>query len=329
MIHKKSAMHFQRLLPVVMLLSASFAAGCDPEFVEGDDGDLGAVSLRPSGANGGVWLNTSSIGSTAFQEFDLTGAVHDGMRLTGVKVKGPNDTLLTATSGEVVDGNLRVKVGKTVYSGAQLVGARWQLNIVDGQTETPVEIWIESHVQISPRESRYVFKALDADGMESYVCDADSSGAHTSIPMKDITVDAATGDMAGRPMTVYLACTSGAIGKAMVWGYRPWERPLPEFEAATRMVRADYCFDGMSWTETGMALQVRDKYNINTFARAEDPTEVVWTKDGAACLTQPRNPTYVAAQVTCDGQPLPACPANTSMTSYPGTLFWTKNVTPQ
>jgi hypothetical protein len=144
------------------------------------------------------------------------------------------------------------------------------------------------------------------------------------IPMKDITVDEFTGDMAPRKDTLYLACTSGAVGKAIVWGYRPWERPLPEFEVATRMVRADYCYDGMSWTETGMPIQVKDKYGINTFLYANDPTEIVWTKTKAACVNTPRNPTYGGAQVTCNGVALPTCAANVSMSTYGETLFWTK-----
>ena len=51
---------------------------------------------------------------------------------------------------------------------------------------------------------------------------------------------------------------------------------------------------------------------------------MVWTKTGIACLTQPRALTYSAAQVTCDGQPIPSCPANLGMSTFPDTQFWTK-----
>ena len=320
-------MHLRSLLPV-MIVTACFAAGCDPMIDE--DADLGEVSLRPgSGSNGGVWLNTSAIAGTEFAEFDLTGAVHDGMRFRGVKIKGPKNKWIEATGGEVVDGNLRASAGKNIYTGAALIGSRWQIDIMNGNSAQRVELWIESHVQVSPKESRYVFRTHDENGAETYVCDADSEGLHTSIPIKDITVDRATGDMTARSKTAYLACTSGAIGKAISWGYRPWERSLAEFELATRMVRADYCLDGTSWTEPGLSLQVRDKYSINSFVRPEDPTEVVWTSAGTACVTQPRNPLYLANEVTCDGQPLPACPTETTMASFPGTVFWTKNVLAQ
>lgn len=310
-----------RSLCSLLIVSAGLVAGCDG--IEGVDEDLGQVTLRP-GSFGGVWLNTSLIGATLFSEIDLKGASHDGVRFNGLQIQRPGDPWLTASSVYVADGNLKAKVGTTTYSGADLVGSRWQLTLLDEADGGEVEIWIASHVQVSPKESRYVFETLDLDGNVVPVCAADSAGNHTLIPIKDVTVDAMTGDMATRKDTVYLACTSGAIGKAIVWGYKPWDRVLSEFEVATRVVRADYCFDGTPWTETGIALQLRDKYNINTFLHASDPTEVVWTKTGAACVSTPRNSIYSAAQVVCDGQALPLCPANTSMSTFSGTLFWTK-----
>jgi len=308
----------------VVLMTAGLALGCDPEAPE-DGVEDGEVSLRP-GTGGGIWLNTSLIGTQTFSEFDTTGAVHDGIRFTGLLLQRPNNQWLAANP-EVKDGTLKGKVGKTSYEGVDLIGSRWQFNLVDGAVETPVEIWIESFTQISGKEARYTFMTLDSNGVAAPICDADSSGTYNAIPVKDITVDAATGDMVARSKTAYLACTSGAVGKAIVWGYRPWERSLSDFEVATRMVRGDYCYDGMSWTETGVALQVRDRYNINAFLDATGPTEAVWTKTGSACLLTPRNPVFGQAAVTCDGQPLLTCPANVGMTTYSDTLFWTKRGT--
>ncbi len=249
--------------------------------------------------------------------------MHDGVRFTGLLIKRPGNVWLAATP-EVKEGNLKGKVGPTMYAENDMVGSRWKFNIVDGSVETPVEIWIDGYTKISGKEGRYTFKTFDGNGQPTPICGVDVSGKYTAVPFADVTVDTATGHLAPRPATLYLACTSGAVGKAIVWGYRPWERALPEFEAATRMVRADYCYDGMSWTENGTALQVKDKFNINTFVDATDPTEVVWTGTGAACLTTPRNPAYGASAVTCNGQALPTCPGNVSLTSYPGALFWTK-----
>lgn len=315
---------YARNILAILTLSLTVGAGCDVEVLE-DGGEASTVKRSGSGGYGGVWLNTSAIGSQPFSEMDLAGALHDGVQVTGVKVKGANNSWILADKTEVADGTLRIKVGKTVYSGAALVGARWQIDLVNEQgVVVPREIWIaEVHV-ISAKEARYTFQTHDDDGQVTYLCDADTLGSHSAAVIKDVTIDPFTADMAPRKATAYFACTSGAVGKAVTWGYRPWERTLAQFATAVRVVRADYCYDGMSWTENGTALQLKDRWNINTFVSAAPPTEVVWTKTGIACLTQPRASMYTAAMVTCDKQAIPSCPANLTMTTFADTQFWTK-----
>lgn len=316
-------MHARKSL-ALFTLSLTVGAGCDADVGADRAGD-GGIARSGSGGYGGVWLNTSAIGSQPFSEMDLTGALHDGVQVTGVKVKGPNNGWITADKTEVVDGTLRVKVGKAVYAGAALVGARWSVTLVDAQgVAVPRELWIESVELLSWKEARYTFQTHDDDGKVVYLCDADALGSHSAAVIKDVTIDPFTADMAPRKHTAYFACVSGAVGKAITWGYRPWERSLAEFATSVRVVRADYCFDGMSWTEPGTALQLKDRWNINTFVSAAAPTEAVWTKAGIACLTRPRASIYTAEQVTCDGKPIPSCPANLTMSTHADTQFWTK-----
>lgn len=316
-------MHALKIL-ALFTLSLNVGAGCDAE-VGSNSAEGGVIARSGSGGYGGVWLNTSAIGSQPFSEMDLSGALHDGVKLIGVQVKGPNNAWITADKTEVVDGTLRVKVNKFVYTGAALVGARWQVNLVDELgVAVPRELWIAAVQVISPKEARYTFQTHDDDGQSMYLCEADALGSYSAVVIKDVTIDPFTADMAPRKETVYFACVSGAVGKAVTWGYRPWERTLAEFATAVRVVRADYCFDGMSWTAPGTSLQLKDRWNINTFLSAAAPTEVVWTRTGIACLTQPRALTYSAEQVTCDGQAIPSCPVNLTMTTYADTQFWTK-----
>lgn len=330
-------MNIRNLVPFVILSVACVTACDDRDQYDAADEDLGEVALRPgSGPAGGVWLNTSSIGSTAFSELDLSGVVHKGAQFTGAKLLRPGNVWVNVTSGSVKDGTLEAKVGTTIYRGADLVGSRWELTLfnadtdgdgdhdADDEPEVDVELRIASFQQISPKEAHYTFETVDELGNVVPVCDADTDGVHTMVPIKDLTVNEVTGRMGKRSNTLYLACTSGAVGKAVQWGYKPWERPIDEFEVATRMVRADYCFDGTSFTQTGTHLQIKDKYQINTFLRADDPTEAVWSKSGVRCINTPRNATFTAPQVVCGGQTLPICSSSTSMTTYTDALFWTK-----
>ena len=60
------------------------------------------------------------------------------------------------------------------------------------------------------------------------------------------------------------------MGKCILWGYQPWSTKNeckgskcrtqaldPWLQACTRMVRADYCGDGRSYTFDGTPIEIR------------------------------------------------------------------------
>ena len=116
------------------------------------------------------------------------------------------------------------------------------------------------------------------------------------------------------------ACETGAIGKCVEkMGYKPWSPAAPDcrtfctaarppfnfpicrkkcttptrelmHEACVRMVRADYCGDGVSHTVDGIGIDVWDSSNINLMSSiSTDPDgyghEGEWTPSGARCLS--------------------------------------------
>lgn len=296
-----------------------FLGACDVD--EGfDENDLGDdVVIRPLG---GVWLNTSSIGALTFSQIDLTGQVLDGMALTDVFIPGPGGAWLRLDAVEITSaGRLRGRIGSTQYTGAELVGSRWVLDPQDGDA---VEIRIAGHTQVSSQETRYHFKSTDGQGNEVDVCAPDLAGDVSSIPIKNIVVNHQTGVVSSRANTLYFACVSGAVGKAYTWGYTPQTHGTAAFEVAIRMARADYCYDGGTWTTMGTGVQARDAWSLTGFLLPDRPNEAVWTTSGLACLGTPRNSSVAASQVTCNGSPIPSCPALVGIGSYANTLFWTK-----
>src|SRR5690606_228949 len=132
----------------------------------------------------------------------------DGLALTGVLLKRQGGPWLRLDSVEVVDGKIVGRRGGVHYSGADLVGSRWQLSPVQGPA---VEVWISAYSVISATQTRYTFKTGAAGGLSTYVCDPDLLGDHSAIPIADLTVDHQTGDMAAREGTMFLACLSGAV----------------------------------------------------------------------------------------------------------------------
>ncbi|MCB9569768.1 MAG: hypothetical protein H6710_21550 [Myxococcales bacterium] len=106
-----------------------------------------------------------------------------------------------------------------------------------------------------------------------------------------------------RRSTVFtFACTTGVLAHCTEWGYRPWAEAelckngkkgkkgkkcetvqLTDYhQTCTRMARADYCGDGVSWTADGTALDIWDDLSPQIQGRFLDwTTEAEWTPDGA------------------------------------------------
>jgi hypothetical protein len=100
------------------------------------------------------------------------------------------------------------------------------------------------------------------------------------------------------------ACTNGAIGKCMRWGYKPWKSSggisLDQHHAAcVRMVRADYCGDGRHHTVNGTPIDVYDRLGIQKpeAAAEKEELEAAWGPDGATYLRVPRQSDDVDAIV--------------------------------
>ncbi len=95
------------------------------------------------------------------------------------------------------------------------------------------------------------------------------------------------------------SCTSGAAGKCVRIGYRPWAsapdgRSLrPYHEACVRMLRADYCGDGTPHTRAGTPVAWIDRAGLigewRGRARSELRVEAVWGADGAVCVDRVRH----------------------------------------
>ncbi|HLL55372.1 MAG TPA: ADYC domain-containing protein [Myxococcaceae bacterium] len=84
------------------------------------------------------------------------------------------------------------------------------------------------------------------------------------------------------------ACASGAVGKCVLLGYRPWakhggEKLADYHQACTRMVRADYCGKGVSYTRNGRVINVYDNLGLLTDTEPWR-VEARWDEHGARCF---------------------------------------------
>ena len=96
-----------------------------------------------------------------------------------------------------------------------------------------------------------------------------------------------------------VTCASGAVGKCVRFGYKPWRDARGEslwdyHQACVRMVTADYGGDGVGHTRDGTVIDPFDRLGI---LRPEpDPRdhdlefEAAWGLDGAICVRRTRIP---------------------------------------
>ena len=175
-----------------------------------------------------------------------------------------------------------------VLRGADLVGATLDIAGPDG---------IVLHLTIASAEPDRGGAAPDVwlfdlvqpvdGGPAQHLCSADPEGRHLAIPHP---VAGATGGLA-------LTCSSGAVGKCMRFGYRPWANAAdglslaPLHAACVHMVRADYGGDDRPWTRNGMTIDLYDDHGIQQpAANNAMPFEAGWSPAGAVCIAHVRVP---------------------------------------
>jgi ADYC domain len=186
---------------------------------------------------------------------------------------------LTAEGTELV---LTTVDGRTMRSG-DLVGARLALGAQGRAIEVTIAGVEEDLAAVGGRVLLHRFEVADRSGQPTALCAPDAEGRSLGFPVPD-----------GRG-GFDLTCSSGAIGKCIRWGYRPWdERPGgPPLRALHRacvhMTRADYGGDGSSATRDGTMISVCDRFGVQPCA-GDSPAafEAAWGVEGATCVARPR-----------------------------------------
>jgi hypothetical protein len=192
---------------------------------------------------------------------------------------------LTAEGTELV---LTTADGRTLRSG-NLVGARLAMGAAGREIEVTIAGVEEDLGAIGGRVLLHRFEVADRSGKPTALCAPDADGNSLGFPVPD--------GHGGFDLT----CTSGAIGKCIRWGYRPWDErpggaPLQSLHrACVYMTRADYGGDGSSATRDGTMISVCDRFGVQPCV-PDSPVafEAAWGVEGATCVARPRIPDIVS-----------------------------------
>lgn len=185
----------------------------------------------------------------------------------------------------------------TVLSQEQLVGAVLQLGNAAGAVSA-VRIDAFEEDPEDPTGEIVLYKLSVRDpltGAWSSLCAPDADGLSRGFPLNGTWTP--SGEHLPGQGAFSISCTSGASGKCVRLGYKPW-KTSPDgislwdyYQACTRMIRADYCGNGQSHTRNGTPIVVYDRLGIQDVEPLPGASfEAVWGPDGAVCVRRVRIP---------------------------------------
>jgi hypothetical protein len=292
------------------ILTAVSVSACSPTatFSEADLSDLDLLGkVDNSSALNGIQLNGIQLNG-----IQLNGIQLNGIQLNGIQLNGPV-LLGLSYSGVTLNGqNLSdVRIDGPVLSGqrpdgkrlrgSELTGARLTGTVALGTTQIPLSFRID-RVDTALEVQRYAVSVYNGAEWGS-LCGSFSDGS----PIRTIALpgrwDPQTGSYVDDRNAFTFACENAAVGKCVVFGYRPWttaeecdsygrcrEQPLSAWhQACTRMIRADYCGDGRPHTRNGTSINIWDPLGIQLREPLKGVSlEAEWTQEGAVCIQRTR-----------------------------------------
>jgi hypothetical protein len=272
-------------------LTVAFVAACGP--VEVDT----ATSVRAARVINGTELNGRGLNGRGLNGRGLNGRGLNGRGLNG---RGLNGRLLDGAELWADGGRLRMVEDKQRLDLVADLGGTLELDgVLEDGTQIGLRITAAEQLDsdlvayevdyfdaASPVPGWYPI-ALDADGRPAQVLALRGRWNHGQ-GVKD------GGKFIDDHHSITFAVRGYALAKCVEWGYKPWVVGPKYHQTCTRLVRADYCGDGRSWTRDGTLINIFDDRGVQV-EDTEPPMpgyewrrEAEWKNDGAKCVTKPR-----------------------------------------
>jgi ADYC domain len=180
--------------------------------------------------------------------------------------------------------------GRTLRS-IELEGATLRIGSAGTEIEITIAGVADDPRAVGGRVMLHHFVVKDGSGRKVDLCAPDAEGRSLGFPIPD-----------GHG-SFELTCTSGAVGKCVRWGYRPWEEmpggpPMRALhQACIHMARADYGGDGRATTRDGTMIEMYDRFGIQRSDREVPMSfEAGWGVGGATCVARPRIPENISLE---------------------------------
>ena len=200
----------------------------------------------------------------------------------------------TAITDQEVLGDNGVSLNGVSLNGTDFVGAEFAVALSNG---LPASLRIDSMSTLTDANADvYTYKiSIAADGGWQSLCDG---GDAVAIPGSWNPANGAWSDG-----NFSFACRGSSVAKCLELGYKTWYGFGDHQRACVRMLRADYCGDGVSHTVNGTQINVYDDAGVQADTESWQ-IDGEWSPDGALCFNHYRGtslPTCSQKQSTSCG----------------------------
>jgi hypothetical protein len=293
-----------------LALLMAFGTACAP------DDDPGAVELRPYEYTCPTWrcgFNSAEVNGRSIAELNLDGVANSA----GIRITGYTPPLLKFGYTLGVEGDeLVARKGASVLRRDQLLGSMFWIegDLLGLPLSLPITIadweYVPSWAAGKPPIVAYTLLYLHPlELVDRNVCSGSLLDPLASVAtvLGGERYDDATKTVVPDPRWFTIACAGSAAAKLKLLGYGPQSSAttVARRQTTLKMITADYCGEGVSYTANGTPIQWAnaDGTVAPDSGEALGDVEAVWNEHGALCLGEHR---LAGTVVACD-QPLPSC----------------------
>ena len=238
---------------------------------------INGIAINGTSLNGiainGIAINGVSVNGIAINGVSLNGIAINGVSLNGIAING------TSLNGIAIN-------------GTDFIGAHLTANLSNGGA---LELRIDDISPLASSNSDVLAYTVSVSGDDGWtpLCGYDTDGSAKQALAVPGTWNLQTGAWVDSSDFSF-ACRKASVAKCVEFGYKSWLGYGDHQHACVRMLRADYCGDGISHTITGTPINLYDNASVQVDTESW-PVDAEWGPDGALCLNHHRG----GAQPSC------------------------------
>jgi hypothetical protein len=273
--------------PKILLATVALVAGCTSEPIEPTSTAIDAftavngISLNGISLNGislnGISLNGTAVNGISVNGISLNGAAVNGISLNGISLNG------ISLNGISLNG---ISLNGISLNGTDFIGAHMKAELSNGDS---MELRIDDIAPLADANSDVLAYAVSASVDDGWVplCGYDTDGSVKRALAVPGTWNLANGAWSDAGAAFSFACRKASVAKCVELGYKSWLGYGDHQHACVRMLRADYCGDGVSHTINGTPINLYDNAGVQADTESW-PVDAEWNADGALCVNHNR-----------------------------------------